>query len=123
LALAAGPLTAQESGTERDTLNFYGLVAAITQTQLTVYEYDWDQEKNVEVVYQIHPQVKLENIPSLRDIRKGDMVLFTYISEMGNHIIIDVLVSKPDEEQNEQSRTGNRACGISGGNGMPENRR
>ena len=58
-----------------------GIVNKISKSQLTLKEYDYEVEKEVDVTYDIDPKVELVGMKTLTDLAPGDEVEIQYLEE------------------------------------------
>jgi hypothetical protein len=79
-AQAAAP--AAPAATEEDKFSF-GKVVSIADGQITVKEYDFTKDIDVEAVYSIVKETELGNINAVTDLKAGDDVVIDYIEKDG----------------------------------------
>jgi Cu/Ag efflux protein CusF len=93
------PVSEEKKATEPTEISLYGDVQAVnvSTNSLTVqyYDYDSDEEKIIELVF--NKDTKIENAPSLNDIKQGDWVDVTYSVVEGKNILKSVVVEKETE--------------------------
>lgn len=88
-APAAVPAPAMAAaGSAEDEKSFaYGVVVSTGDNTITIGEYTYDvdteEEKTQEVTYQVVPNVELENVTVLKDIKTGGEVDIEYIEKDG----------------------------------------
>jgi len=78
----------------------YGLVVSldIAARKITISEYDWDNDSEINVIYSIEPNVELETVKSLEEIKKGSEIEIEYfIDENGEKIILYMDIYNPEE--------------------------
>jgi len=65
----------------------YGVVVSTGDNTVTIGEYTYDvdteEEKTQEVTYQVSPNVELENVTALKDIKAGGEVDIEYVEKGG----------------------------------------
>lgn len=100
---APAPATPSQDITENKELSIYGEVQT-TNVQANLmsiqyYDYDNDEERSIEIV--LDKDVKLENVKTIDEIKKGDWVDVTYTSSNGKNIAKLVSVEKEEPMQEE----------------------
>lgn len=67
----------------------YGSVVKLDKNlkEITVSEYDWDTDSDIDVAYSIVSGTKVEGVDSWQDIKTGDYVDIEYMHENGKRII------------------------------------
>lgn len=76
----------------------WGIVANVSEGQIVVTEYDYDKDREADVVYSIDPNVELENAASLKDIAAGDSVDIEYVVEGDKRVAKVIAVDKSGKE-------------------------
>ena len=100
-AAAAGePVTQQAASAQaEDTTEFsYGAVKSISENQVVVTEYDYDNDKDMDVAYSVPANVTLEGAAKLTEIVIGDAVDIDYVVKNGQKIASVISVEKGTEE-------------------------
>lgn len=77
----------------------YGVVKIAAVDQITVTEYDFDKEEDVEVVYAINAETKFVNFGSIAELKEADEVDIEYRLEGDKRIAVSV--SKEQEQQTQ----------------------
>lgn len=77
----------------------YGVVKIAAVDQITVTEYDFDKEEDVEVVYAINAETKFVNFSSIAELKEADEVDIEYRLEGDKRIAVSV--SKEQEQQTQ----------------------
>lgn len=97
-AMAASQ-AAKDAISQPKPTNIYGEVQGVNTSanSMTVqyYDYDADEEKAIELT--VSTDTKIENAPSLADIKKGDWADITYSSEGGKNMAKLITVEKEEE--------------------------
>ncbi len=75
---------AQEA--DNDMFSF-GQVVAIAENQVTIKEYDFVQDSDVEVVYGVTSETEYGNVSSISDLAVSDNVVVDYMEKDGKKII------------------------------------
>ncbi len=78
----------------------YGVVKIAAVDQITVTEYDFDKEEDVEVVYAINAETKFVNFSSIAELKEADEVDIEYRLEGDKRIAVSV-----SREQEQQTQT------------------
>ena len=80
---------------EEDMGYSYGTVVSVNEPkrEIVLTEYDYETEEEFSVIYSVDPNVKLENVSVLKDIKPNDQVDVEYvIKEDGKKIIKNITV-------------------------------
>lgn len=64
----------------------FGLITKISPTQVSILEYDYDTDEEVEVSYVISGDTKFENVGSVAELKEEDFIELVYISENNTKI-------------------------------------
>lgn len=88
---------------EEETEYSLGTVKSISSGRIIITEYDYDTEEEINVTYTITPNVKLDNVKSLKEIAVGDDVWIDYVIKDGKKIAVGIEVRKPSYEQTDYS--------------------
>jgi hypothetical protein len=89
----------------------WGRVSSLSSNQITVKEYDYESDEEVDVTYAIDPEVKIENVNSLEEITIGDSVGIDFVVRDSEKVAKVIIVEKssyeeeytPEEEYKEES--------------------
>lgn len=73
----------------------YGAVSSISETELIVAEYRYEEDRDVPVTYAIDPAVRLENVASLKEIAAGDIVDVIFVTRAGKRTATSIAAEKP----------------------------
>ena len=95
LCCVTGVSIAQE---EEEIEYSWGIVSSISSKQIVVSEYDYDAEKNVDLVYALDPNLKLKNADSLENIVVGNSVDIEYVVRDGKKVAKAISVEKTSYE-------------------------
>jgi Cu/Ag efflux protein CusF len=97
----------EKASAEKENVEYsYGTVIKVDDAakQITVSEYDWDNDAETNVAYSVDPAVEFENTASLKDIKPNSYVDIEYIKgEAGKRIakFISVYEAEADTEETE----------------------
>ena len=61
----------------------YGIVTSVSPEEITLLEYDYDRDEEVQVTYKIDAQTELNNIGSVDKIAQNDEVEIYYVENGG----------------------------------------
>lgn len=70
----------------------------LSNNEIVVNEYDWNNDTEVTVVYSVSPDARFENVASLKEIKTNDEVSIEYIEKEGRRIARSVSVYKEEPE-------------------------
>jgi len=88
IALSSIAGIAQEA--EPDVEFNYGVVVQVMAdaNKVTVKEYDWDTDEEIEIVYTVHPEAELVNMDSIKGLKPDTDIDFEYIIDAkGDRVI------------------------------------
>ena len=71
---------------EEDTEYTYGTVTKIAGDQVTISEYDFEADKDVEMTYQVDPKAEFENVKSAAEVKVGDNIEIDYLVKDGKKV-------------------------------------
>lgn len=91
----AGISQAQEQEEEMEYT--YGTVVSVSAKEIVVSEYDYEEDKEVNVTYAIDPKAKIEGAESAADIAVGDIVEMDYMVEGNKNVAKNIFVEKPSD--------------------------
>ncbi|OGX25463.1 MAG: hypothetical protein A2787_09950 [Omnitrophica WOR_2 bacterium RIFCSPHIGHO2_01_FULL_48_9] len=74
---------ASDSSDAIDISYSYGIVTSVSPEEITLLEYDYDRDEEVQVVYKIAADTEFNNIGSVDKIAKNDEVEIYYVDEAG----------------------------------------
>ncbi len=88
----------------------WGRVSSLSSNQIIVKEYDYESDEEVDVTYAIDPEVKIENVNSLKEITIGDSVGIDFVVKDSKKVAKVIIVEKssyeeeytPEEEYEEE---------------------
>ena len=70
--------------------------------EIIISEYDWEKDEETEVVYSVHPDVKIENADSWKDIPNGTYIDIEYVTDKNGKRIINYIstyeIEAPESE-------------------------
>lgn len=100
--IAFSPMDARSE--EEDELAYiYGTVKSITPKQISVLEYDIEEDIEVERVILIDPKVSLENVTSLKEITSGKQVSVGYEEIKGKKVAKTIELNEGDPAEETDS--------------------
>lgn len=76
----------------------YGTVKNISQDQITVTEYDYDTDEEIDETYAINSKTAFQNVTAIGEIAVGDNVDIVYVTENGVKIAQSIAAEKPSPE-------------------------
>lgn len=91
LFFSAAQIFAQEENMEYS----WGTVKSMSSGRVTVVEYNFDSDEDVEVTYSVGPEVKLEGVEFLSGIAVDDSLDIEYIVKNNKKIAVAIAVEKP----------------------------
>ena len=98
---------AQEA--ENDKFSF-GKVVAVTASDITVKEYDFAKDADVQVTYSVTSETELGNINAVSDLKVDDDIVIDYTEKDGKRVITTLVKEEkaaeaPDEQGVESDAT------------------
>lgn len=84
--LNAASLYAQENNGDEDKFSF-GKIVSVAEDQITVKEYDFAKDADVETTYAISAETELGNINAVKDLVVGDDVVLDYSEKDGQRVV------------------------------------
>ena len=81
---------------ENDRFSF-GKVMALTCEDITVREYDFAKDLDVETVYQLLPETETGNIDAEHPLQVGDDVVLDYLEQDGQRLVTTLVRELPEE--------------------------
>lgn len=70
----------------------YGTVIAVDAATIKISEYDFETDTSEDVTYDVAPDVKCENVNSIKDVKEGDEVELEYVMKDGKRTAISIYV-------------------------------
>ncbi|HNV85394.1 MAG TPA: hypothetical protein PKL97_00335 [Candidatus Omnitrophota bacterium] len=98
-SLAPATEAAQPAQAPEETDYSFGTVKQVSPTEITVSEYDYETDNDVDVVYALDPKLELKNVDSTDKIAAGDSVDITFVMRDGKKVITLLSVEKFTEEE------------------------
>lgn len=92
--LAGGVLMAQE---EQEFT--YGIITRIEGNEITLSEYDYEQDLDVNMVYTVNEQTIFENISSIKELQVNDSLDLYFREENGTRIATSILKTTEADQQ------------------------
>ncbi|MBU4313121.1 MAG: hypothetical protein KJ706_10465 [Candidatus Omnitrophica bacterium] len=77
----------------------WGMAVKVSAKEITLMEYDYETDQDINVVYRIDPDVELYNIESMEDIAEGDTIEIDYVLDDKDKIakVITLVVAAGEE--------------------------
>ncbi|MBF0595545.1 MAG: hypothetical protein HQL22_11355 [Candidatus Omnitrophica bacterium] len=97
---AAAPVAAAPAApapTEEDKFSF-GKVVSMADGQITVKEYDFTKDADVETVYSVTPETELGNINAVADLKTGDDIVIDYIEKDSKRVVTTLVKEEKGTE-------------------------
>lgn len=86
--VAAGPVSGQN---EDDDINYsYGALVSQSPDKIVVLEYDYDRDEEIQVVYELTPETKVENVDALDKLQKNDNIEVYYKDVGGKKVAVSI---------------------------------
>lgn len=82
--LSLTPVRAQENVEDKFS---FGKVVSVTDQQITVKEYDFAKDADVEATYDLTPETEFGNINAAKDLAVGDDIVLDYAEKDGKRIV------------------------------------
>ncbi len=70
----------------------YGTVISVDPAVIKISEYDFETDTSEDVTYDVSPDVKCENVNSIKDVKEGDEVELEYVIKDGKRTAISIYV-------------------------------
>jgi len=80
----------------------YGEVVSVAKDKITIKEYDYESDKEINVVYQINSKTKLEGMKSINDIKPNDYVYIDYIIKNNTKIAVIISFAEDYDDGNDE---------------------
>jgi hypothetical protein len=96
LVLAYLP-TASAQEAENDKFSF-GKVVSVAADQITVKEYDFAKDADVEVAYSVTPETELGNINAVADLKANDDIVIDYLEKDGKRVVTTLVKEEKGAE-------------------------
>lgn len=89
--------TAVAQEAENDKFSF-GKVVSVTADQVTVREYDFAKDADVEVAYSVTPETELGNVNAVVDLKADDDVVIDYVEKDGKRVVTTLVKEEKGAE-------------------------
>ena len=109
---APAEATAQTPAAEEPVVEFegaefsYGTAKSVSANQLVVSEYDYENDKDVDVTYSVNEKTTLEGIKAVTEIAAGDSVDIDYEVKGDQKIALSIAVEKGGDDEEASLNTG-----------------
>ena len=70
-------------------------------------DHDFDTDRDVKRAYELQPQTYLGNFKSIKDVKPGDDVVFTYLEKTDGRRVISIIVKEQHDDDDEEYETPN----------------
>ena len=87
--------SAQEA--ENDKFSF-GKVISVAADSITVKEYDFAKDTDVEVAYSVTPETELGNVNAVADLKADDDVVIDYVEKDGKRVVTTLVKEEKGAE-------------------------
>ncbi|MFH1798422.1 MAG: hypothetical protein ABH844_03645 [Candidatus Omnitrophota bacterium] len=77
-----------EEGAEASSA--FGEVVSVSSESVTVKEYDYELETEVEMTYEINASTVMENVEGIKDIEQADEISIDYTEEAGKKTAVNI---------------------------------
>ena len=101
-ALAEDPqaAAAEEPLVEFEGTEFsYGTVKSVSNDQIVVSEYDYENDKDVDVTYSVSPEATFEGVAGIGEIAAGDSIDMDYELKGDQKVAVSVAIEKAEEPE------------------------
>jgi hypothetical protein len=88
-----------------------GTVAKIDVNQLTVLEFEYESDAELEVIYEVTETTEYDNVKSLAELIPGDSVEIVYVEQSGKKIVLAISKEENYAEDDVQEPVEIRAAG------------
>ena len=85
-------VTAEPAEVLSDSQFTYGTVISVDAATIKISEYDFETDTSEDVTYDVSPDVKCENVDSMKDVKGGDEVELEYVMKDGKRTAISIYV-------------------------------
>ena len=82
----------------------YGTVKTISSKHISVVEYDTEFNEEVELLFQIGPNLTLENAASLNEITSGKQIHIGYVESRGKKVAVSIELDEGDDVEEGTER-------------------
>ncbi|MDP2652829.1 MAG: hypothetical protein Q8Q08_02235 [Candidatus Omnitrophota bacterium] len=86
---------------DEDVQYAFGAVVKASAERLTVLEYDYDKDQEVEISYAVSPETKLIRLTALAELTSEDVVDVYYKETGGQRAAVMIAKEEPLEEESE----------------------
>ena len=86
---------------EEETQYSWGVVKIISPNQITITEYDYYSDEEIDFTYNIDKDAEIINVESIKDIKTGESVEIDYIMKNNKRFVKILAVIKSEEEEEE----------------------
>lgn len=97
LVVASAVMAQQEAAPEMDY--GWGVVDQVNGDVVVIAEYDYETDQETSATYRLDPNVALEGIATLAELKAEDTVEFYYVSRDGEKVIMTLALDTAEEEE------------------------
>ncbi|MBF0618937.1 MAG: hypothetical protein HQL19_02090 [Candidatus Omnitrophica bacterium] len=98
LALACSfKLAVAQDNAEEDKFSF-GKIVSVAADQITVKEYDFTKDADVETSYAVTAETELGNINAVKDLVAGDDIVIDYVEKDGKRVVTTLVKEEKGAE-------------------------
>jgi len=89
----------QPAQVSEETDYSFGTVKLVSPTEITVSEYDYETDNDIDVLYALDSKLELKNVDSADKIAAGDSVDITFVIRDGKKVVTLLSVEKFTEPE------------------------
>ena len=97
LACCLNTATVRAQEGENDKFSF-GKVVSVAQDQITVKEYDFTKDADVETTYSLTPETELGNVNAVSDLVADDDIVIDFVEKDGKRVITTLVKEEKGAE-------------------------
>lgn len=86
---------AQEEGNDKFS---FGKVVSVAADSITVKEYDFAKDADVEVTYSVTPETELGNVNAVADLKADDDIVIDYVEKDGKRVVTTLVKEEKGTE-------------------------
>ncbi|MBF0122762.1 MAG: hypothetical protein HQL21_05070 [Candidatus Omnitrophica bacterium] len=95
--LSLTPVRAQENTADEDKFSF-GKIVSVGEGQITVKEYDFAKDADVETIYFLTAETELGNVNAVKDLAVGDDIVLDYAEKDGKRTVTTLVKEEKGAE-------------------------
>ena len=101
--------TAEEADLGKDEDFAFGTVVSVGDNSLTILEYNFDTEQEVQMTYEANAETKYENVAALKELMANDEVEVNYKEQDGKKVATFISKDLPVEDDTYSEEMPNNA--------------